>query len=231
MESGQIYTRPAPTPQAPNNNKMWLVGLGAVVVILAIIGILAPRAKKVADTPTPTPTRSETPISNLPVTVTGTVTTDPLPGWQTFNGNEFSLRYPTAFKASPYKEVGFAGVLLESSTSGNTASGSANLTLKITSLPNSAKSARDYANDQVKLENLPASAITSLKFLNLDSFEIPLKGEWGRGKILFFQNGSTVYRLASVIAAPLNTIAAHEATINQILSTFLVTSLDPERSK
>jgi hypothetical protein len=234
MESGEIYSHtPAPQPSKSNppvNKKLWLIGLGAVLAVLAIIGILAPKrqAETESGQATPTPTTTS---QNKPSVPTPMPTIDNLPGWQTAVGPNFTLRYPTTFKSSAYQEVGFKGVLLESSTSGNTASGSAQLTLKAISLPNSARSARNYAEDQLKLENLPATVMIKTHFKNFDALEIPLKGEWGRGKIIFFQNDSTVYRLSSVIMAPLNTIASYESQVNQIFSTFVTSSLDPERSK
>jgi hypothetical protein len=238
MEKGTVYSAsPAPAPKAPTpppatirpDFRPWIImgGLLAVLAIAAIVWRPRPTSNQAVIPPSIFPTSA--PATN-PTPVPAIKPNDSTPGWKTYTDskNTFTFNYPPEYKLTPYSESTFAGAQLNFSQSASTASSSADITLKIISLPNSAKTAKAFANDQMSLENV--TVLNSIKFAGQDAFEIPLVAQWGRGKIIFFQLGHTVYRVSSILAAPLNHIPGYEATVNKIFSSLVLLNPD-ERSK
>ncbi len=236
MDTGTVYSASTPAPKSPPPPVMkpdfrpWaiLVGILAVLTIVAVSrGTRRSSNKEEIIPPSIFPTSVTQPIISPGV---ADKTTDSVPGWKTYTDpkNTFIFSYPPEYKLTPYSESTFAGVQLNFSQSASTASSSADITLKIISLPNSAKTAKTFATEQMTLENV--TKLNNIKFSDLDAFEIPLVAQWGRGKIIFFQSGNTVYRISSILAAPLNTIPGYESTVNKIFSTLTLLNPD-ERSK
>ena len=215
MEPGVVYST-APKPEPQPKPPMWPL-LGGLVVILAIAGavylIKQPRQTSLAPTPT----------SNLYNVPAALPTTAPVTNnWKEFiePNNLFSIKYPPEYSAKSYQESTFSGVELDLAKPASSASASAQISLKVMGLANSIKTAEQFARDQMALE----------KNATLEGTSLLLKGEWGRGKIIFRQEGRTVYRLSSIIMAPLNFIPTYESIVDQIFASF--TPLNPnDRSK
>lgn len=234
MDSGVVYTQPEVTPQSPPAPQpsgglprpLVVAGIGGLVVILLLVAAFSRIRTSTPTTPpvetTPTPSLVQAPIApTTPMPVNK-------PGWKTYidSTGVFSIDYPEEFTLKDnYLESTFRGITLDRDAQGQTASASANISLKVIYLMNSAKNAAQMASEQTLAENLPASTVQTTKLSGMDALEIPLKGEWGRGKIIFLEKDGAVYRLSSIIAAPLNTIAGSETLVNQIFSSFKI--LDP----
>lgn len=227
MEPGVAYSpipspAVAPTPSAapqPPKRFLWaIVAAGVVIIVVALVAIwnLASYKKPIST------------ISALPTASTSAVLKNsPAPvkraGWEDYvdPANNFSISYPSAYKLETnYSESAFMGIVLTLSQPSVTASASAQVSLKIIYLNNSAKTAAQFATEQMKLEE--AKAVNPRKFAGLDAFEIPLVAQWGRGNVIFVSNLGTVYRLSIVIAAPLNMVPTYQAQIDQILATFKI---------
>lgn len=223
MEPGVKYSPAPPAPPAQIESKGSIIPIiASLVLAVAVVGAgiwfvtkyRQPQPQTVIEaqvTPTPKATRtSPTPASTAKIA-----------GWEEYAdpNNNFYIQYPTQYQLTPYTESSFSGIELEFLQPATTASSSAQSTLKIIYLNNSAKTAAQFASEQAKLEG---STVNQAQFANLQALEIPLAGEWGRGKILFFESQGTVYRIASIIAAPLNVIPSISSQVDQILATFKV---------
>jgi hypothetical protein len=230
MEPGVVYSTPiAPAPKAPDSKpqsrQLSPLGIGIIGLVLLVgsAWVLTRFLKKSAPPAPVTQEISTSPTSAPSVFTPPIVAKKSNPGWKDYQDakNNFSFSFPPEFKLNPtYQESSFNGAELTLSTPASSASGSSQLTLKIIYLENSAKNAKQFAQDQLALEK--TTTLENIKFHAFDALQIPLKAEWGRGKIIFFEKDSTVYRISSVIAAPLNLIPNYESTIDQILATFSI---------
>lgn len=223
MEPGVAYS-PISSPKIQETNpgepyrpptKLVAVGFGLIVLIL--LGVYAFKyVKKPVEinAPVPTPTIG----TYFPTAVSTPIVLDTNPGWKQYvdSTNVFSVKYPPEYTLKNYNESAFSGIELDFSKPATSASASAQIVVKIIYLAHSAKTAEQFAHDQNLLE----------KGSTLSGLTLSLKGEWGRGVIIFKQQGDTVYRLSSVIAAPLNLIPGYEDTINKIFASFTILNPD-----
>lgn len=203
---------PMPIYQPPTK----LIVVVSVIIILVLAGVYVFKRKSASlttNTPVPTPTISTYfPGATTPIPLTANS------DWQTYADptNVFSVKYPPEYKLSNYTESAFSGIQLNFNKPATSASASAQIAVKIIYLQHSAKTATQFAHDQNILE----------KDSTLNGLTLSLKGEWGRGEVIFMQQGSTVYRLSSVIAAPLNFVPTYEDTINKIFASFTILNPD-----
>jgi len=219
MEPGVTYSPSAPSEpkKSPPLSPKLVMGVVAGLILLVIFGAYGIRYFK-----KPNPV-VETQVLATPTTGTYFIQTTPTPieknpGWKTYVDptNVFSVQYPPEYNLSKYSESSFNGIQLDYLKPASSASASAQITLKLIYLEHSAKTAKQFAQDQVALE----------KNATLDGLTVNIKGEWGRGKIIFMEQDGTVYRLSSVIAAPLNFIPTYEGIVNKIFASFTILNPD-----
>lgn len=222
MEPGVTYS-PSPKPQVTSPSepyrpptKFIMAGFGLIALIL--LGVYAfkyvkkPSAE--VNVPAPTPTIG----TYFPAAISTPAPIVQNSDWKQYVDptNVFSVQYPPEYSLKNYGESAFSGIELDFSKPATSSSSSAQITLKIIYLQHSAKTAEQFAHDQNILE----------KDSTLNGLTLSLKGEWGRGVIIFKQQGTTVYRLSSAIAAPLNFVPTYEDTINKIFSSFTILNPD-----
>ncbi len=220
MEPGIAYS-PNPQPEIVPTKPAYqpptkIIGL---VIALVIFGLASTYAIKYVRKATPEATNAiPTPVATTPKATITPAHVNANPGWKDYvdPSNVFSVQYPPEYTQTAYSESAFSGIQLNYNKPASSASASAQIVLKIIYLQHSAKTAKQFAQEQAALE----------KNSTLDGLTVNLKGEWGRGKIIFMEKNGTVYRLSSVIAAPLNFVPGYEATVNRIFSSF--TMLNPD---
>ena len=211
MEPGVSYST-SPKPVEPMVLAPKLVRPIIAIVVVIVLVLLGIYVYKYVKKPSPTVE------SQVPATSIATTPIAQNSDWKDYvdPSNIFSIKYPPEYTLSNYSESAFSGIQLSFFKPATSDSASAQITVKIIYLQHSAKTAKLFALDQAALE----------KSSTLNDLTISLKGEWGRGKIIFMEKDGTVYRFSSVIAAPLNFIPGYEDTVNKIFASFTILNPD-----